>query len=104
MERQYVGIDLHRRRSVIVRMGEGGEELSTVKIENDPIALSMAVAGAGRNPEVVLEACYGWYWAADVLAEQLPRPLHIVRFQCGKNLPMLLHRFIPSPMRRRWQH
>ena len=41
MERQYVGIDLHRRRSVIVRMGEDGEELGTVKIENDPIALSL---------------------------------------------------------------
>jgi len=67
VERQYVGIDLHRRRSVIVRMNEDGEELSTVRIENDPIALSMAVAEAGPNPEVVLEACYGWYWAVDVL-------------------------------------
>ena len=67
MERQYVGIDLHRRRSVIVRIGEDGEELGTVRIENDPIALSLAVAEAGPNPEVALEACYGWYWAADVL-------------------------------------
>jgi pheromone shutdown protein TraB len=23
---------------------------------------------AGEQPEVVLEATYGWYWAADVLA------------------------------------
>src|SRR6266511_2208620 len=42
--RQVVGIDLHRRRSVIVRMTEAGE-----------------------NPDVVLEATYGWYWAVDVL-------------------------------------
>lgn len=67
MERQYVGIDLHRRRSVIVRMNEAGEVLSTVRIDNDPVALSLAVAEAGPNPEVALEACYGWYWAADVL-------------------------------------
>ena len=67
MERQYVGIDLHRRRSVIVRMSESGEVLSTVRIDNDPVALSLAVAEAGPNPEVALEACYGWYWAADVL-------------------------------------
>jgi transposase len=67
VEREYVGIDLHRRRSVIVRMGEDGQELGTVRIENDPIALSLAVAEAGPNPEVALEACYGWYWAADVL-------------------------------------
>ena len=69
MERQYVGIDLHRRRSVIVRRSAAGETLSTVRIDNDPMALSKAVAEAGPEPEVVLEATYGWYWAADVLAE-----------------------------------
>ncbi len=25
------------------------------------------VARAGENPRVVVEATYGWYWAADVL-------------------------------------
>jgi transposase len=67
VERQYVGIDLHRRRSVIVRMTEEGEKLSTVRIANDPIALSLAIAEAGPDPEVVLEATYGGYWAVDVL-------------------------------------
>ena len=67
MSREYVGIDLHRRRSVIVRMDEAGETLSTVSIDNDPVALSLEVAKAGPDPEVVLEATYGWYWAADVL-------------------------------------
>ncbi|MGH7394597.1 MAG: IS110 family transposase [Candidatus Methylomirabilales bacterium] len=70
MERQYVGIDLHRRRSVIVRRSAEGETLSTVRIENDPVALSLALAEAGPEPEVVLEATYGWYWAADVLAAE----------------------------------
>ena len=54
VERQYVAIDLHRRRSVIVRMTEEGEKLSTVKIANDPIALSLAIAEAGADPEVPL--------------------------------------------------
>ena len=67
MSREYVGIDLHRRRSVIVRMSAEGEVLSTVRIENDPVALSLAIAEAGPDPEVVFEATYGWYWAADVL-------------------------------------
>lgn len=66
-EQQYVGIDLHRRRSVIVRMNDAGEVLKVSKIDNDPVVLSMAVAEAGPDPEVVLEACYGWYWAADLL-------------------------------------
>ena len=66
--RQIVGIDLHRRRSVIVRMTEAGERLETVRIANDPVALGLEIAKAGEAPEVVLEATYGWYWAADVLA------------------------------------
>lgn len=69
VERQYVGIDLHRRRSVIVRMTPDGEVLETVHIENDPVAFSLELAKAGPDPEVILEATYGWYWAADHLAE-----------------------------------
>lgn len=58
--RQFVGIDLHRRRSVIVRMTETSEKLETVRIDNDPVALALAVEAAGPDPEVVLEATYGW--------------------------------------------
>jgi transposase len=68
-QQQYVGIDLHRRRSVIVRKDAAGETLETVHIVNDPVVLAEVVGRAGETPEVVLEACYGWYWAADVLAE-----------------------------------
>ena len=76
-EQQYVGIDLHRRRSVIVRMTASGEVLSTVRIDNDPMALSVAVAEAGDNPEVALESTYGWYWAADLLQAEGAR-VHLV--------------------------
>jgi hypothetical protein len=64
---QYVGIDLHRRRSVIVRMTPEGEQLNSVRIDNDPVALGLELAKAGPDPEVVLEATYGWYWAVDTL-------------------------------------
>jgi len=66
-QKQYVGIDLHRRRSVIVRKNEAGEHLETVHIDNDAAALAAEVSKAGEHPEVVLEATYGWYWAVDVL-------------------------------------
>ena len=69
LQKQYVGIDLHRRRSVIVRRSPEGETLDTVRIDNDAVALAAEVAKAGEAPEVVLEATYGWYWAADVLAD-----------------------------------
>ena len=67
--RQFVGMDLHRRRSVLVRMTETGERLETVRISNDPQYLRAVMTRAGEAPEVVLEATYGWYWAADTLAE-----------------------------------
>src|SRR5664280_2075827 len=68
-EQQYVGIDLHRRRSVIVRRNDAGETLETVRIDNDPVALATELAKAGEHPEVIMEATYGWYWAADVVKE-----------------------------------
>ena len=76
-QQQYVGIDLHRRRSVIVRMTEAGEVLSTVQIDNDPVALAVAIAEAGPDPEVALESTYGWYWAADLLQAEGAR-VHLV--------------------------
>src|SRR4051812_49523608 len=49
-------------------MTTAGERLETVRIDNDPVALALEIAKAGPDPDVVLEATYGWYWAADVLA------------------------------------
>lgn len=66
--RQVVGIDLHRRRTVIVQQTEAGDRLGVTRIDNDPFTLAEQVAGWGEEPQVVLEATYGWYWAADVLA------------------------------------
>ncbi|MDA8379746.1 MAG: hypothetical protein M0020_02785 [Actinomycetota bacterium] len=64
----YVSIDLHRRRSVIVRRSREGETLSATQVMNDDVlAFSAAVTAAGEHPEVVIEACYGWYWAVDLL-------------------------------------
>jgi transposase len=65
---QVVGMDLHRRRSVLVRMTADGRKLETTRITNSPAALRKVIARAGKRPKVVLEATYGWYWAADTLA------------------------------------
>jgi transposase len=76
MGREYVGIDFHRRRSVVVRVSPGGKRLSVVRIDNSPAALAEAVTAAGDRPQVVLEATYGWYWAVDVL-QQLGATVHL---------------------------
>src|SRR5437660_8835780 len=87
--RQVVGMDLHRRRSVIVRMTEDGRKLETVRITNSAAALRAVIARAGKNPRVVIEATYGWYWAVDVLeaagAEvHLAHPLGVKAFSCRR--------------------
>lgn len=84
--RQYVGMDVHRRRSVLVRTkADTGEQLEAIRISNDPEYLRELMTRAGENPEVVLEACYGWYWAADTLADlgavvHLAHPLGVKGF------------------------
>jgi hypothetical protein len=59
--RQVVGMDLHRRRSVLVRMTEDGRRLATTRISNSPAELRKAIAWAGKNPRVVtptaIQAC-----------------------------------------------
>ena len=83
--RQFVGMDLHRRRSVLVRMTESGEHLETVRILNHRDSLAGVMSRAGECPELVLEATYGWYWAVDALAElgasvHLAHPLGVKAF------------------------
>jgi transposase len=78
-------MDLHRRRSVLVRMTEDGRRLATVKITNSPAELRAQMARAGKSPKVVLEATYGWCWAADTLAAagaevHLAHPLGVKAF------------------------
>lgn len=83
---RYVGIDLHRRRSVVVILDPDGTKVSSTRIENSPMNLAAAVGEAGPEPEVVLEATWGWYWAADVIAEaggrvHLAHPLGVKGFE-----------------------
>ena len=69
MEKEYVGIDLHRRRSVIYRMDQAGEKIDSVRVDNEPSQFAKAVSVAPVGSDVIVEATYGWYWAADLLKE-----------------------------------
>ncbi len=64
---EFVGVDLHRRRSVICRIDERGRELGYESITNSVGALLAAVRRAGGGAPVAVEATYGWYWAVDAL-------------------------------------
>ena len=83
---QFVGIDLHRRRSVIVRTTAAGQVLESVRIVNDADRLAAVMARAGQAPQVVIEATYGWYWAVDALQAgravvHLAHPLGVKAFE-----------------------
>src|SRR5438067_9220301 len=85
-------MDLHRRGSVLVRMTEDGRWLGTARITNSPQELRREIARAGKNPRVVLEATYGWYWAADTLAAagaevHLAHPLGLRRMATSGSRP-----------------
>ena len=82
----YVGIDLHRRRSVIVVLNDDGDRVSWCRIDNTPANLAAEVVAAGADAEVAMEATWGWYWAADVIAEcgarlHLAHPLGIAGYE-----------------------
>jgi transposase len=66
---EYVGIDLHRRRSVIYRMDENGERIDCTRVDNDPMRFAEEVSVAPIGSDVVIEATYGWYWAVDLLQD-----------------------------------
>ena len=69
MGKEYVGIDLHRRRSVIYRRDQAGEKIDSVRVDNEPSHFAQAVSAAPVGSDVIVEATYGWYWAADLLKE-----------------------------------
>ena len=48
-------------------MDAAGEVLSTTRILNDKELLARKLEAAGPEAKVVMEATYGWYWAADVV-------------------------------------
>ena len=81
----YVGIDLHRRRSVVVVLNDDGDRVAWSRIDNTPANLAAEIVAAGEGAEVAMEACWGWYWAADVIAEcgvrlHLAHPLGIAGY------------------------
>ena len=78
MERQYVGIDLHRRSSTIYRMAEDGEVLGCVRIPSQPSDLARAMAEAGpeprSGPRVHLRLVLGSRSARRARCARAPRP------------------------------
>ena len=69
-----------------MRTSDTGQALEVARISNDVDSLGRVMSRAGEAPEVVLEATYGWYWAADALEQagavvHLAHPLGVKMFE-----------------------
>ena len=69
-----------------MRTTDAGEVLEATRILNDVDLLNGVIGRAGADPEVVLEATYGWYWAVDALQAagarvHLAHPLGVKAFE-----------------------
>jgi transposase len=65
----WVGIDLHRSRSHVAVLDDGGSELLSRRIVNDPRTFLELLAEIDGESKIALEATYGWEWLADVLED-----------------------------------
>ena len=65
----WVGIDLHRSRSHVAVLDDGGRERLSRRIINDPQTFLELLAEIDGESKIALEATYGWEWLADVLQD-----------------------------------
>lgn len=66
----YLGVDLHRKRSQVVALDEGGEELLSRRIDTGSEAFARVFGELEPSPlEVAFEATFGWGWFADLLTD-----------------------------------
>jgi transposase len=67
---RYVGIDYHKRYSVLCATDERGQQVRERRISgNSPAGFAQFFAELGEPSRVVMEACWNWGWLYDVLGE-----------------------------------
>src|SRR5256712_2879113 len=66
----YVGVDLHRKRSVVAALKDEGELVLNRRIASRPEDFQRVFGELEPSSlSVVFEATYGWHWFADLLAD-----------------------------------
>ncbi len=65
----YVGLDVHKKYSVLVAVDERGQGLARGRVTgNDPAGFARFFAGLPGRSQAVLEACWNWGRIYDVLS------------------------------------
>src|SRR5690349_18960008 len=65
----YVGIDVHRKRSQVAVVDEGGEVLANRNVPNGVKPILSVIGGLPPGTPAAFEAAFGWGWLVEVLED-----------------------------------
>src|SRR6266705_2058065 len=65
----YVGIDVHRKRSQVAVIDQGGEVLVNRNVPNGAEPILGVIGGLPPGTAAAFEAAYGWGWLAGLLED-----------------------------------
>jgi len=78
----YVGIDVHRKRSQVAVINEGGEVLANRNVPNGTQPVLGVPGGLPPGTPVAFEAAFGWGWLVELLEDYGFTPHLVHPLQC----------------------
>jgi transposase len=78
----YVGIDVHRKRSQVAVVSEGGEVLANRNVPNGAKPILSVIGGLPAGTPTACEAAFGWGWLLELLEGYGFEPHMVHPLQC----------------------
>jgi hypothetical protein len=78
----YVGIGVHRKRSQVAVINEGGEVLANRNVPNGAQPVLSVIGGLPPGTPVAFEAAFGWGWLVALLEDYGFAPHLVHPLQC----------------------
>jgi transposase len=78
----YVGIDVHRKRSQVAVINEGGEVLANRNVPNGVETILGVIGGLPPGTPAAFEAAFGWGWLVELLEDYGFDPHLVHPLQC----------------------
>ena len=97
----YVGIDVHRKRSQVAVIDEGGEVLANRNVPNGVQPVLGVIGGLPPGTPAAFEAAFGWGWLVELLEDYGFEPHMVHPLQCKAIASARLR--TTRSMRQRWR-
>src|SRR5690349_1859895 len=78
----YVGIDVHRKRSQVAVIDQGGEVLASRNVPNGKRPILRVIGGLPAGTPAAYEAAFGWGWLLELLEGHGFEPHMVHPLQC----------------------